>query len=288
MAYYHSTASIPPAALAPLVRKLCDDAAVFPPGLALLPEAVTAHRQHRTSWFADMIGPLVLPASSLADFQALEQQVPLCLTFPDGPDLLPGALRETDGRNDLRAVEIAVPAGLPIADLVTRIEKALDGRRADVAVEVPRDARRDAVLEALAGSGYRAKFRTGGVRADMYPSEGELAGAVLSAVRAGVAFKATAGLHHAVRNTDPETGFEQHGFLNLILAADAAPGGASESDLVQLLAERGGARVAERVHALGAERTAQARRLFTSFGTCSISDPLRELIGLGLLRQVQA
>jgi hypothetical protein len=267
-------------ALPPLVRNLCDDAAVFPPGLAPLPEAVAAHGRYHESWFAGMVGPLVLPVSALGGFLALGQPVPLCLTFPDGPELLPGALREVAG---LRAVEIAVPAGLAIADLVQRIEKALDGRRVDVAVEVPRDARRDAVLDALAGTPYRAKFRTGGVRAGLYPGEGELASSVLAAARAGVAFKATAGLHHAVRNTDPETGFEQHGFLNLILAADAAADGAARPDLIRLLAERDGARVAGQVRALGAERTAAARRLFTSFGTCSITDPLRELTGLGLL-----
>jgi hypothetical protein len=267
-------------ALPPLLRSLCDDAAVFPPGLAPLPEAIAAHRRYRESWFAGMVGPLVLPVSALGGFLALGQPVPLCLTFPDGPELLPGALRDAPG---LRAAEIAVPAGLAIADLMQRIEKALDGRRTDVAVEVPRDARRDAVLGALAGTPYRAKFRTGGVRADLYPGEDELASSVLAAARAGVPFKATAGLHHAVRNTDPETGFEQHGFLNLMLAADAAARGAGRPDLIRLLAERDAARVAGQLRALGAERTAAARRLFTSFGTCSITDPLRELTGLGLL-----
>jgi hypothetical protein len=284
-----STAGARPAGssdyLPPLVRALCDDAAVFPPGLAPLREAVAAHQQYRASWFVGMIGPLVLPASSLAEFQALGQPVPLCLTFPGGTELLPSTLRAADGTVELRAVEIAVPAGVPAAGFVTGIEKAVGGRHVNVAVEVPQDTRRDAVLAALAGSPYRAKFRTGGVRAGLYPGESELASAVLAAVRAGVAFKATAGLHHAVRNTDPETGFEQHGFLNVTLATDAAAAGASEPDLVRLLAERDAARVAERVHALGTERAALARRLFTSFGTCSITDPLNELTGLGLLTQ---
>jgi hypothetical protein len=34
--------------------------------------------------------------------------------------------------------------------------------------------------------------------------------AIAAVVAAGVSFKPTAGLHHALRNTDPETGFEQH------------------------------------------------------------------------------
>lgn len=278
-----SAPSLPPASLPPLVRNLCDDAAVFPPGLAPLPAAVAAHQRYRSSWFAGMIGPLVLPSSALDAFLALGQPVPLCLTFPNGPELLSRALAEAAGRSDLRAVEIAVPMSLSPADIAAEIEKALGGRRVDVAVEVPRDARRAAVLGALAGSPYRAKFRTGGVRADLYPGEDELAGSVLAAARAGVAFKATAGLHHAVRNTDPETGFEQHGFLNLILAADAAAEGGSDADLIRLLAERDSGRVAGQVRALGAGRTAAARRLFTSFGTCSVTDPLRELTGLGLL-----
>jgi hypothetical protein len=271
------------ASLPRLVRNLCDDAAVFPPGLVPLPEAVTAHQRYSSSWFAGMVGPLVLPVSALDGFLALEQPVPLCLTFPDGPALLPAALDQAAGRSDLRAVEIAVPQSLAAADIVPQIGKALDGHRVDVAVEVPRDARRAAVLDGLAGSPYRAKFRTGGVRADLYPGGDELAGSVLAAARAGVAFKATAGLHHAVRNTDPETGFEQHGFLNLILAADAAANGASQADVSHLLAERDSAQVATQIDALGAERTTAARRLFTSFGTCSVTDPLRELTALGLL-----
>jgi hypothetical protein len=278
-----SAASVPPGSLPPLVANLCDDAAVFPPGLAPLPEAVAAHQRYRSSWFAGMIGPLVLPVSALGAFLALGQPVPLCLTFPDGTELLPRALAEAAGRSELRAVEIAVPGGLAPADIVPAIEKALGGRRVDVAVEVPRDARRAAVLGALAGSPYRAKFRTGGVRAELYPAEDELAASVLAAARAGVAFKATAGLHHAVRNTDPDTGFEQHGFLNLILAADAAAQGGSDADLIRLLATRDSARVAAQLRGLGAGRTAAARRLFTSFGTCSVTDPLRELTDLGLL-----
>jgi hypothetical protein len=109
--------------------------------------------------------------------------------------------------------------------------------------------------------------------------EHELAAAILAATRAGVAFKATAGLHHALRNTDPETGFEQHGFLNLLVATGAALDGAEEAELVRLLADRDGDRVAERVRAL----SPQVRDVFRSFGTCSVAEPAAESAGLGLL-----
>jgi hypothetical protein len=93
-----------------------------------------------------------------------------------------------------------------------------------------------------------------------------------------VPFKATAGLHHAVRNTDPETGFEQHGFLNLLLATDAARAGAEEAEVAAALADRDGTRVAARVRDLAPG----VRESFRSFGTCSILEPVEELAALGL------
>ena len=111
---------------------------------------------------------------------------------------------------------------------------------------LPRDERRPALLAALVGSRHHASLRTGGVRADLYPDEDEPR-RCRGGLRAAVAFKATAGLHHAVRNTDPATGFEQHGFLNVILAVDAAHRGASTDEVAAILAERDADAVAARV-----------------------------------------
>jgi hypothetical protein len=148
---------------------------------------------------------------------------------------------------------------------------------------VPRDDQAATVIATLPRYGFRAKLRTGGVRAEFYPDEAELAASIAALVAAGLKFKATAGLHHAVRNTDPRTGFEQHGFLNLLLATEALLGGGTEQDARQLLAMREGRDVAVQVLALGDARVAAARAAFSSFGTCSITEPLEDLVRLGLL-----
>ncbi len=111
----------------------------------------------------------------------------------------------------------------------------------------------------------------------------ELADAVISVVRANIPFKATAGLHHGVRNTDPETGFEQHGFLNIMVAVDAARRGADRSEIVAALSQRDGKSIAQALADLTEDEAGEVRRRFLSFGTCSISDPLTELEGLGLI-----
>jgi len=271
----------------PALQGLLDDAAVFPPGNASLSAAVAAHRVHRTSWYRDLVGPLVLPATDLAGLAPLlrdDDALAVSITLPDGPDGIAGVLAQVaDLPVDLTAVEVAVPAELTAEDLRTRLDRHSAGAGVDVIVEIPRSAERDRVLAAVAGR-FRVKLRTGGVRADLYPDEAELAGTIRAVTAAGCPFKATAGLHHAIRNTDPNTGFEQHGFLNLVLAAAvAAEPRVAEEATVAALAERDGAVVAARIRNLGPERLRAARARLTSFGTCSITEPVDELVALGLL-----
>lgn len=272
-----SDADVDPVPL--LFRGLCDDAAIFPPGLSPLPAAVDAHLSYRDAWFQGMVGPLVVPASTALEVIPLltrHSGVGLIVTFPNGPAELPSII---GSGLPVRAVEMTLPDGIDVGDLISD----LDRLAVSAFVEVPRDGRAEGVLAALAGTAHRAKFRTGGVRADMYPGLDELAGAIHGAVANGVPFKATAGLHHAIRNTDPQTGFTQHGFLNVMVAANAAAEGASVSVLAEILAEREPETVATWVQNLD---TASARSWFVSFGTCSITDPLTELIALGLIEAV--
>jgi hypothetical protein len=266
---------------------LCDDAAVFPPGSMPLPEAVPAHLRHRRSPYAALVGSFIVAAPALEELRTLlrDETGPafdLVVTLPAGPGQLPGAASAAAGLPvGLAGVEVAVPPGLTTAELLTALDRAAPAG-VPVFVEVPRDERRPEIIAALPATPYRAKFRTGGVKAELHPDEAELAAAIKAVVDAGVPFKATAGLHHAVRNTDPDTGFEQHGFLNILLAVDAALGGAGEEELAAILARRDGTAVAAGITDLDGSRAEAVRARFLSFGTCSITDPLTDLAALGL------
>jgi hypothetical protein len=275
----------PGAPVLPVLAGLFDDAAVFPPGSLPLEQAVPAHVRHTRSAHAELVGAFVLTARDIARLAELTAALPehsfglsVTVALPDVSHALAAARRIPAVR--LVGLEVAVPDGVGADTVVPALAESIDDDTGlTVYVEVPRDARREPLLAALAGTPYLAKLRTGGVRADLYPDECELAATVLAAVRAGVAFKATAGLHHALRTTDPETGFEQHGFLNLLVATDAAVRGAEEEELVQLLADRDGDRIAARVRGL----SPRVRDLFRSFGTCSVAEPAAESAALGLL-----
>lgn len=273
-----------------LFETICDDAALFPPGNATMSDALHRHVRYRSSSVTDAVGPFVLPANRFSELSAtmalVEYPMPmeLSVTFPQGPNGLGVILAEASSCRAINivAVEIAVPSGSAVNEVFRELTLSAVAEL-DVFVEIPRDARQPEVIAAVAGSNFRAKFRTGGVVKDAYPDASELSQAICAAVSSGVPFKATAGLHHAVRNIDPVTGFEQHGFLNVILGVDAACSGAGLDKVAALLDCRDHNEIVGHVSSLGPKRIARSRAQFVSFGTCSVIEPLGELVKLGLI-----
>jgi hypothetical protein len=264
---------------------LFDDAALFPPGDAPMAAAVPAHRELRAH-LGDLVGPFVVPAARLDELTAhLGDGDPVGVSLIAAARDLPGAVEWVAAEPRLRLAAVEVPV-VPDAAAADRAVRVLDDEVPDevpAAVEVPRTAVRDAVLDVLAGSRYRAKLRTGGVRADLFPSPAELAATLAACVKRGVAFKCTAGLHAAVRHTDPATGFEHHGFLNLLLATAALTSGAPAAVAADWLGETDPDVLVAALHTWPADRAAGARAAFTSFGTCSVLEPVDDLVALGLL-----
>jgi hypothetical protein len=69
----------------------------------------------------------------------------------------------------------------------------------------------------------------------------------------------------------------------VLLATRHALGGASVTQLTATLAERDGARIAQEVSDLSADVVGAVRTTFRSFGTCSILEPLEDLVALRLV-----
>jgi hypothetical protein len=150
-------------------------------------------------------------------------------------------------------------------------------------VELPAPPSMDA-LDALARAGVGAKVRCGGQRAELFPSAEDLATFVVECVRRGVPMKATAGLHHAVRYKDAETGFAHHGFLNLLLGVGRAVGGADLASVVEVLLSDDAAALAHEAAPFSPEHAGATRAALVCYGSCSTSEPMADLAALGLLR----
>jgi len=267
-----------------LFRALLDDAAVFPPGDEPMPSAVAGHLRRRTGPDAAFLGPFLCGSgrwdellAALVPGDVLDLALVVAGGAPAVPDAVARALAEP--RVALAGVEVAVD-GSPAS--VERLLDALAVLPAGVvgSVEVPFGPGLPAAAARVAATRHRLKLRTGGLAAAAFPSEQVLAAALVACVRAGVPFKLTAGLHSALRHRDDATGFEHHGFLNVLVGVGCALEDAAPDGVAQVLAETDAAVLC-----------AQARRLdpsvvrasFTSFGTCSSEEPLADLRALGLL-----
>jgi hypothetical protein len=127
------------------------------------------------------------------------------------------------------------------------------------------------------------KIRCGGVSEQNFPSVEEVA-EFLAVINAGAAsFKATAGLHNAVRHTAEDTGFTHHGFLNLLMATARLLAGADQSDVHNALSSTDGKALAREAQNLTEHEALSVRGVFASYGSCSLTDPVADLEGLGLL-----
>jgi hypothetical protein len=228
-----------------------------------------------------------------------------------GADLM-GAIRHIERFNARH--ERTSAAGHAVVDVVEhRVARATDVRSIDEAVPVSIRSVFEVVpgadLEAIVGFVKQvdgiAKIRTGGLSPDAVPSPGAVARFITTCARARVPFKATAGLHHAIRGphpigTAPDTSVAvQHGFVNVSMAsavarsrvaAGASP--AAQQLVVEAILEEtdpkafsiGQDSAAWRDLRLAATELGGTRaEFFQGFGSCSFDEPVAELRALGLL-----
>lgn len=267
-------------------RGLVDDAAIFPPGDAPIHDATAAYAA-RDGQAADLVASFVLRDTDVPLVRGFG--APLSVVVTGGAGQVAGPLGAAKKLGLVVAgIEIALRDPDDPAANVRRVVAAVDQARregtlgddAPVFVEIPGPPTASwlAAADEVAAAELRLKLRLGDVDHDLIPDGSTVAAWIDAALDRETSFKATAGLHRAVRH-DPEGG-GAHGFLNVLVATQVLWDGGTVADATDALQQRDGV-------ALAATDLSSARRWFTSFGSCSVTEPLDDLIALGLVPDLE-
>lgn len=295
-----------------LLAGLIDYAGLFPPAKLGMREAVNNFADYRRGERNWMLGRFVVPVARLNEF---EREVEETLRTEPGETWRLSALIGENLDADLErifafnATHNHDDSQFP-AVLIDSIElKGEDPNAIDAAMSsIPEDLepffeipwKRDnrGLIAAMAGTGARAKIRTGGVTEELIPPTEVVAAFIHHCAASEVAFKATAGLHHPVR-ADYKLSYEpdapigtMHGFLNVFVAAALARTLRLDIDaLTDILNDESRAdfvftneRIGWREHTIEVAKLALVRETFAlSFGSCSFTEPIDDLLALSLL-----
>jgi hypothetical protein len=295
-----------------LLRDLIDYAGLFPPAsLAMAPSVANYDAYSRSEWNW-ILGRFIVPVVRLGEFEEAFAELPTAapgtgiagwrLSVLLGSDVAADVarIREFNARmasssSGRKAVVESAEVRVASAEEVTRLSGIIPAELATY-FEVPLCSWRECI-EAVAGRGRRAKVRTGGETADKFPALESVIEFIRLCAAANVPFKATAGLHHALRSVhrfthQPESpsGF-MHGFINVFLAAAFLRAGMETKFAVQVLDERSTEAfqfdldgIGWRQHRLSRHEIAAARHgSAVSFGSCSFTEPIDDLRALHLL-----
>jgi hypothetical protein len=285
----------------PAFTTIVDYAGLFPPASCSMDDAVAHYARYRESGDRWMLGRFVVPATRLGELAGAVARTELP-PAPDDPwelSVVLGAEHVTElahvaelaaGRlgGVLRTAAVEVRIGT-VAE-VPRVAERVAGAW-EVFLEVPHLTSYDAFLESIKAVGGMAKIRMGGVSAEAFPDADVVSAFLDAAVRHGVPFKATAGLHHPWRGAYPMTyapgaaTATMFGYAAVLVATAALRSGAGVEVARAILIEDDPTTfrsvdgcLAWRDRQFTGGDLAAARRLaFRGFGSCSFREPVEEL-----------
>ena len=263
-------------------RGLVDDAAIFPPGDEPLHDATAAHTERRGEWWADLVGSFVLRDTDLPLVRGFG--APLSVVVTGGAGQLAGPLGVATRLGlQVAAVEIAVrDVDDPVGN-VRRIDAALRAAEVDVPlfIELPGPATAAWLSRRRRGRGLRAPPQA--APRQRRPRPGPRLGdrRRLDRRRARPRDPLQGHGRAAPRRpprprgrracTASSTCWPRRGRCGTAARSTTRP--RSSSSATAPRSRRG----------LADGGVAAARRWFTSFGSCSVTEPLDDLIALGLV-----
>ena len=273
----------------PLYAGLVDDASLLPPSPISIGDAATKYAEHATAWYAGLLGSLLVPASLVGSGPVPRLSAGLIGDVPAaGLPMTVDKLRAAGVVVDHVEAAVARRGEDPqpgLAQLRTFAARQQEEQKdLRVYAEIPLSwgllAALDTVAEARAtGLAIAPKFRVGGLAAELFPTPVELAAVICACRDRDLPFKLAAGLRHATRHTDPETGFTHHGFLNVLIAAVVAADGGEVAEVAESLAATHPVPLVEPARA----HRDDVRPFFVGFGAANVVEPLTELVRLGLV-----
>lgn len=282
-----------------LLRRVVDYAGLFPPAALDMETAVSNYQDYLRSDHGWMLGSFVVSAARLEEFVAVFEQVccgeresPWTVSIVCAGEAADDARRIADFRQG--AVFIgSLEAKAANPRIAEEVLERLPAARARY-VEFPPELAAE-MLPVLADRGAWAKIRMGGMTPETIPGPESVEHFLMACARERMRFKATAGLHHAIRRTRALTGASDgkratmHGFLNLFLAAALAYFGADQEAIVRTLSEEDASafQVDDELirwhdQILIADQIERVRSEFAmSFGSCSFTEPVDDMKEMG-------
>ena len=288
---------------------IIDYAGLFPPAKLDMSSAVRAYAEYHENGDKDLLGRFVVPAGRLEEFAAVASALlprhgePWRLSAIGGDDLerTRTAVEHFNASHDLHSsaghavcdtVEVPVSSHDDIRNAVTTFDESFS-----LFLEISPAAEPAYLIAAIADTYASAKLRTGGVVETAIPTADQVLNFIELCVEYGVPFKATAGLHHAIRGRYPLS-YERDsptammfGYLNIFLAAAFCAAGSSPGAVLGALEETDPSQfrcddvgVWWQDHVVIHEQLSVVRQaVATSFGSCSFSEPVDEARNLHLI-----
>lgn len=286
---------------------IIDYAGLFPPACLRMDDAVREFARYANGDDRDLLGRFILPASRLPEFAAAARSFAddqrdrwhLSTIVSSGKEADRAEIAQFNRMHANGERGIVVDAiEMPVTS-ASDIEWAVGSFGQEFAIFLePTDAEDSApLLAVIAKAGANAKLRTGGVVASAIPSATTVMRFIDACADLSLPFKATAGLHHALRG-DYALTYEpaapqgtMFGYLNIFLVAAFHRAGLPEAALFDLLEENDSSSITFdesgawwRGNLAGESHLSATRKtLAVSFGSCSFAEPVDEARSMNLI-----
>lgn len=298
-----------PKSLTALLQNAIDYAGLYPPAKLPMEEAIDSYETLINGEKAWIVDRLILPVNRLSEaekfFERWEVEPNITVTgriTHNEAEFRQAVVEDIEAiqrfeYGTVLAFECRVPESL-LGDPELLNEVLLDlppqNEELDWYAELPFtekwiDEIPNAIVAVHESEGVMAKIRTGGIESSAFSTVEQLSLWIAECSMHRQPFKATAGLHHPIRQDDNEIGVKMHGFLNLFSAVTMARKHHLDADSIAKILEIETASAFDfrddgfSVLGMSADMKdiESCRWLLKSFGSCSVDEPIEDLKTMG-------